>query len=141
MTERHPKDAGPVSFAGRDIERRGMRFRALGVVKDADGLTRRRERAHETLHRFIARGVPVLLDEVLADALEAKGPASSFSVMACPIPRRGKERRERQPGNGLTGYASEPPNMLAGLSPSSPAIQGESTGREDKPGNFLAGVA
>jgi len=36
-------------------------------VKDADGAPRRRQRPHKPFHRFVARAVPVFLDEVLPE--------------------------------------------------------------------------
>lgn len=41
-------------------------------MKDTDGSARRRDRPHESLHRFVARAVAVLLDQVLPDALQAQ---------------------------------------------------------------------
>ena len=78
MAERHPKHPRPAPLAGRGVERRRaaeeihLRFGAGRAVKDADRPARRRDRAHEPFHRFVARAVAVLLDQVLPDPLQAQ---------------------------------------------------------------------
>ncbi len=78
MTQRHPKYPGSPPLAGARVERRraaeeiDLAFGAGGAVKHADRTPRRCDRPHESLHRFVAGAVAVLLDQVLPDPLEAQ---------------------------------------------------------------------
>jgi hypothetical protein len=84
VTEREAKDPRPPPFTGRDIERRGateeidLPFGAGCAMKHPDRSTGRREGPHEAFHRFVARAVAVLLDQVLARSVAGSGrrPAS-----------------------------------------------------------------
>jgi hypothetical protein len=51
------------------------------AVKHADRAARGRDRPHEPFDRFVAGAVPVLLDQVLPDPLQAQT-GVEFSVMA-----------------------------------------------------------
>jgi hypothetical protein len=63
VAKRHPKHPRPSPFPRRHVQRRGaaeeinLRFRAGRAMKHADGSSRRRDRPHEPLHRFVARAV------------------------------------------------------------------------------------
>ena len=78
MAQGHPKHPGPPPLARGGIERRRpaeeihLRLGAGRAVEDPDGSARRCDRPREPFHRFVARPVPVLLDEVLPDALQAQ---------------------------------------------------------------------
>jgi hypothetical protein len=78
VAERHPKHPRPAPLAGGGLERGStaeeinLAFGAGGAVKDPDGPPRRYDRPHESLHRFVAGAVAVLLDEVLPDPLQAQ---------------------------------------------------------------------
>ena len=73
MAQRHPKHPGPSPLArgrverGRPAEEILLRLGPGRTVRDADGSPRRRQRPHKPFHRFVARAVPVFLDEVLPD--------------------------------------------------------------------------
>ena len=78
VAQRHSKYPRPSPLTGGGIERRRaaeeiyLRFGARCAMKDADGAASRRDRPHEPFHRFVARGVAVLLDQVLPDPLPAQ---------------------------------------------------------------------
>jgi len=78
MAQRHPKHPGPSPLARGRVECRRaaeeihLRLGPGGTVKDADGSPRRRQRPRKPFHRLIARAVPVLLDQVLPDPLQAQ---------------------------------------------------------------------
>ena len=78
MAQHHPKHPGPSPLArgrverGRPAEEIHLRLGPGGTVKDADGAPRRRQRPHKPFHRFVARAVPVFLDEVLPDPLHTQ---------------------------------------------------------------------
>ena len=102
----------------RDVERRraaeeiDLAFGAGGTVEDADGSTRRRDRPHEPFHRFVARAVAVLLDQVLPDPLQAQTGVELLGDRRRDTRRRRTAAR-REPGNVLAGFGAEPANVLA----------------------------
>ena len=103
MAQRHPKHPGPSPFARRGVERRRpaeeihLRFGAGRAMKDADGSTRRRDRPYEPFHRFVTRAVPVLLDEVLPNALHGQTGVEFLGD------RRAIERRGEPPARDRAG--------------------------------------
>ena len=108
-------------------------------MEDADGSTRRRDRPHEPFHRFVARAVAVLLDQVLPDPLDAQA-----GVELLGDRRRHRaaaaNRGAREPGNVLAGFDPEPANVLAAFESPAADASAESPGGEgSEPGNVLAG--
>src|SRR5712691_1283815 len=103
MAQRHPKHPGPSPLAGRGVERGRpaeeiyLRLGPGRTVKDADGSPRRRQRPHKPFHRFVARAVPVFLDEVLPDPLQAQTDVE-FLDNGRPIDRRGEPRARGRAG-------------------------------------------
>jgi hypothetical protein len=103
MAQRHPKHPGPSPLARGGVERRGaseeihLRLGAGRAVKHADGSPRRRQRPHKPFHRFVAGAVPVLLDEVLPDPLQAQTDVE-FLENGGPIDRRGEPRARGRAG-------------------------------------------
>ena len=78
VPQRHAKHPRPTPLARRSIERGratkevDLSFGTGRAMKHADRSSRRRDRPHEPLHRFVAGAVAVLLDEVLPDPLQAQ---------------------------------------------------------------------
>ena len=113
VAQRHAKHPRPAPLAGRGVERRRaaeeihLRFGPGRAVKDADGPARRRDRPHEPFHRFVARAVAVLLDQVLPDPLQAQAGVELL----------GDRRRDRPPRR-TAGAAPSRGTFWPGLTPS-----------------------
>jgi hypothetical protein len=143
VPQRHPEDPGPAPFAGARVERRSateeidLGFRPRGAMNHAHGPPPRRERPDESLHRFVAGPVAVLLDQVLPDSLQAQAGIELLGDGG-PIDRRGKPAPGRRAGERFGRIWSRAGLKIRGFSGRSRVRAGERFGRICPPPSVVA---